>query len=89
MCIRDSRDTTRMYTVTVEEGISFSDVNPGDWFYDNVMDAAENGYISGMGDGTFNPTGATTRAQFASMIAKMCIRDSARPLPSTPRMCWS
>ena len=75
MCIRDSsnpvqlwitseeRDTTRMYTVTVEEGISFSDVNPGDWFYDNVMDAVENGYISGMGDGTFNPTGATTRAQ--------------------------
>ena len=57
------------YTVTVEQGISFSDVNPGDWFYDNVMDAAENGYISGMGDGTFNPTGATTRAQFASMIA--------------------
>ena len=62
-------DTTHVYTVTVEEGISFSDVNPGDWFYDNVMDAAENGYISGMGDGTFNPTGATTRAQFASMIA--------------------
>ena len=57
------------YTVTVEQGISFSDVNPGDWFYDNVMDAADNGYISGMGDGTFNPTGATTRAQFASMIA--------------------
>ena len=48
----------------------FSDVNPGDWFYDNVMGAANNGYISGMGDGTFNPKGATTRAQFASMIAK-------------------
>ena len=57
------------YTVTVEEGISFSDVNPGDWFYDNVMDAANNGYVSGMGDGTYNPTGATTRAQFAAMIA--------------------
>ena len=65
----EDRDTTRMYTVTVEEGISFSDVNPGDWFYDNVMDAADNGYISGMGDGTFNPMGSTTRAQFASMIA--------------------
>ena len=48
---------------------TWPDCNPGDWFYDNVMDAAENGYISGMGDGTFNPTGATTRAQFASMIA--------------------
>ena len=57
------------YTITVEEGLSFSDVNPGDWFYDNVMDAAENGYVSGMGDGTFQPQKATTRAQFASMIA--------------------
>ncbi len=65
----EDKDTTTMYTVTVEEGISFSDVNPGDWFYDNVMDAAENGYVSGMGDGTYNPTGATTRAQFAAMIA--------------------
>ena len=65
----EDKDTTTMYTVTVEEGISFSDVNPGDWFYDNVMDAAQNGYVSGMGDGTFNPTGATTRAQFAAMIA--------------------
>ena len=57
------------YTITVEEGLSFSDVKPGDWFYDNVMDAAENGYVSGMGDGTFQPKKATTRAQFASMIA--------------------
>ena len=65
----EDKDTTTMYTVTVEEGISFSDVNPGDWFYDNVMDAAQNGYVSGMGDGTFNPTGATTHAQFAAMIA--------------------
>lgn len=65
----EDRDTTRMYTVTVEEGVSFSDVTAGAWYYENVMGAAENGYISGMGDGTFNPTGATTRAQFASMIA--------------------
>ena len=65
----ESGNNTVEYTVTVEEGISFSDVNPGDWFYDNVMDAAENGYVSGMGDGTYNPTGATTRAQFAAMIA--------------------
>ncbi len=65
----EDKMTQVKYTVTVEEGISFSDVNPGDWFYDNVMDAAENGYVSGMGDGTYNPTGATTRAQFAAMIA--------------------
>ena len=64
------------YTITVEEGLSFSDVNPGDWFYDNVMDAAENGYVSGMGDGTFQPKKATTRAQFASMIANALGYDS-------------
>ena len=57
------------YTVTVEEGLSFSDVNEGDWYYDNVMDAAENGYVNGMGDGTFAPKKATTRAEFAAMIA--------------------
>ena len=85
-------DTTRMYTVTVEEGISFSDVNPGDWFYDNVMDAAENGYISGMGDGTFNPTGATTRAQFASMIANAmgyeANPDAKSAFPDVPDDFW-
>lgn len=58
------------YTITVEEGLSFSDVNPGDWYYNNVMDAAENGYVTGLGDGIFAPTKATTRAEFASMIAK-------------------
>ncbi len=58
------------YTVTVEQGAHFTDINENDWFYDNVMDAANNGYVTGMGDGTFNPKGATTRAQFASMIAK-------------------
>ena len=33
-------------------------------------------YVSGMGDGTFNPTGATTRAQFAAMIANALGYDS-------------
>ena len=39
----ENKMTQVKYTVTVEEGISFSDVKPGDWFYDNVMDAAQNG----------------------------------------------
>ncbi len=68
--IAENETNMHEYTVRVVLGNAFSDVNPGDWFYDNVMGAANNGYISGMGDGTFNPKGATTRAQFASMIAK-------------------
>ncbi len=67
--ISEDGSVTNRYTITLDEGLSFSDVKPGDWFYDNVMDAAENGYVSGMGDGTFQPKKATTRAQFASMIA--------------------
>ncbi len=66
----ESTKNTVEYTVTVDEGLSFSDVNSGDWFYDNVMDAANNGYVSGYPDGTFKPNGSTTRAEFASMIAK-------------------
>ena len=65
----DGRRQNR-YTIKVVEGLSFEDVNEGDWFYDNVMDAAENGYVTGVGDGLFAPTKATTRAEFASMIAK-------------------
>ena len=65
----EDTDTTHMYTITVEEGLSFSDVSEDAWYYDNVMDAANNGYVSGMGDGTFDPLSSTTRAQFAAMIA--------------------
>ncbi len=68
--IAENESDSTEYTIRVQIEEQFSDVSPDDWFYDNVMGAAANGYISGMGDGTFNPKGATTRAQFASMIAK-------------------
>ena len=68
--IAENESDSTEYTIRVQIEEQFSDVSPDDWFYDNVMDAAANGYVSGMGDGTFNPKGATTRAQFASMIAK-------------------
>ena len=57
------------YTVTVKVSDQFTDVNPGDWFYDNVMNAVANGYMSGLGDGTFGPMKTATRAQFATALA--------------------
>ena len=72
----ESGNVTRMYTVTVEEGVSFSDVTAGAWYYENVMGAAENGYVSGYPDGTFKPMQSVTRAEFASMIAKAMGYDS-------------
>ena len=57
------------YTVNVKVSDQFTDVNPGDWFYDNVMNAVANGYMSGLGDGTFGPMKTATRAQFATALA--------------------
>lgn len=66
----ESGENKNSYRVTVELGNHFSDIDENDWYYDNVMDAANNGYVTGYPDGTFQPKKATTRAEFASMIAK-------------------
>lgn len=59
------------YTVKVSASTSFSDVKTTDWYYDNVMAAYKAGYVSGNGDGTFNPTASVTRRDFAIMVYKM------------------
>ena len=72
---------TIKYTVTVTADLQFSDVNENDRFYNNVMGAVENGYMSGMGDGTFGPMKTATRAQFASALA--CAMGYEAPEDST------
>ena len=68
--IAENESDSTEYTIRVQIEERFSDVSPDDWFYDNVMGAAANGYVSGYGDGTFGPTRSITRAEFAAMIAK-------------------
>lgn len=34
---------------------AFSDVQSGSWYYDNVTDMTNQGYLSGYEDGTFRP----------------------------------
>ena len=68
--IAENESDSTEYTIRVQIEERFSDVAPGAWYYDNVMDAAANGYVSGYGDGTFGPTRSITRAEFAAMIAK-------------------
>ena len=62
---------TEHYTITVNEGEMFTDVNTNDWFYDVVLKAATEGWINGRGDGIFDPYSTMTRADFANIIAKM------------------
>ena len=68
--IAENESDSTEYTIRVQIEERFSDVAPGAWYYDNVMDAAANEYVSGYEDGTFKPGNSVTRAEFASMIAK-------------------
>ena len=43
--------------------LPFTDVTQGDWYYDAVAYAYENGLMTGTGDRLFAPSGTTTRAQ--------------------------
>lgn len=49
----------------------FSDVNEGDWFYDNVTDMTNQGYLSGYEDGTFRPSGIITKAELVSVTGRI------------------
>ncbi|MDD6024143.1 MAG: S-layer homology domain-containing protein [Oscillospiraceae bacterium] len=49
----------------------FRDVVSGSWYYDAVMKAYELGYMSGMGEGTFEPNGGLTRAQVVKILANV------------------
>ena len=46
----------------------FSDVPAGQWYTAAVTWAAQNGIVSGVGDGKFNPTGVVTRQQMCVII---------------------
>ena len=46
----------------------FTDVPAGCWYTDAIIWAAQNGIVSGFGDGTFRPNEAVTRAQAAVML---------------------
>jgi hypothetical protein len=48
--------------------INFSDVNPGDYFYEDVRCIYCLGAISGYADGTFRPFNNTTRGQMTKII---------------------
>lgn len=51
--------------------ISFTDVSEDDWYAKQVAIAVSAGYIGGFEDGTFRPDEYVTRAQAASMIARL------------------
>ena len=67
----EDRNRTTPYYVTVTLSDTFDDVQPGAWYYENVMQAAAAGIVSGRGDGTFDPNASVTRRDFAIMLTQM------------------
>ena len=58
----------RAFNITQMGEESFSDVNPGDWFYNEVRIATNAGYINGRGNGIFAPYDPITRQEAAKII---------------------
>ena len=62
---------TKTFTVTVTASNQFDDVTTDKWYYVEVMDAANRGWVNGQGDGKFNPEGTMTRGDFALIVARI------------------
>lgn len=52
-------------------GLPFTDVKSGDWFYDGVRFAYEEGIMNGLSDDTFGPSVSTTRGMVVTMLWRM------------------
>lgn len=53
------------------EGLSFTDVAPGAWYYDAVAYVSENGLMNGVDTGIFDPDGSLTRAMVWTILARI------------------
>lgn len=54
-----------------KEAINFSDVGKSRWSYDYIAYAVEKGYMNGVGDGKFDPTGTTTRGMVVTVLWRL------------------
>ena len=81
-------------TVTVtfaEAPLPFPDVTEGDWFYDAVRYAYENGLMDGVGDNLFAPNSETTRAQLVTILYRLAGQPAVSgdlPFPDVESGTW-
>ena len=78
----------------------FTDVNAGDWFYDQVVGSIRYGWINGYEDGTFRPNNTMTRAEVTTIVNRMLGRaadkdyvdshkDQLRQFPDVAQTNWA
>ncbi|MEQ8201141.1 MAG: S-layer homology domain-containing protein [Syntrophomonadaceae bacterium] len=71
----------RTFNFTATVPINFSDVKPGDWYYDDVAKAVAAGYITGFGDGTMRPNQPITRQEMAVIAVQLLKLDTTDLTP--------
>ena len=59
------------YTLKTTVAENFFDVAKDQWYYDEVLKAAENKWVNGTKPGYFEPNGTMTRGDFALIIARI------------------
>lgn len=53
------------------ENMQFTDVVEGSWYYDDVKNVFDKGWMTGTSDDKFNPKGEMTRAMFVTVLYRM------------------
>ena len=54
-----------------EPGTAFTDVKKGSWYYEGVLYVEGKGYMAGIGNNKFNPSGKMTRAMITQILYAM------------------
>ncbi|MBO4953698.1 MAG: S-layer homology domain-containing protein [Clostridia bacterium] len=69
--------------------VTFTDLN-GHWARNYVLPLARDGIISGKGEGIFDPEANITRAEFVTLVAKLCnlYPDEASPYADVLEGAW-
>ncbi len=80
--------TLLLPSVVLAAASPFSDVDPGNTFYTNIVNMANSGITSGCGGGKFCPKDNVTREQMSAFLNRAAPRasavDFASPLGATP-----
>lgn len=72
--------TTTPPTTGATPVTGFSDVKPGDWYYEAVMALANSGIIAGYGDGRFGPNNTITAGELATIMCRIYGIDLSTPV---------
>ncbi len=76
------------FTAITVSAARFPDVQESHWEYSAVETLVNDGTVKGMPDGTFNPTGTVSRAEFVKMLGKSPVR-AAADFNDVPSSHWA